>query len=187
VTCRLTQCDRPWQPGAVIFEQDGLFPVDATPEVIPQTLRSHQRRVLPPVPTTARRPRPSHGPDRPRTDTRPPTRDQDARIWAVRDELLKLDPDGQRTGYAIREALDQIYDGQRTGRWDYTQLMKTEKTHVGTLVEIWLQREFTFADGEELDYSIAGVDVDCKWSHNLYDWEIPLEMYSRGDKIALVV
>ena len=31
------------------------------------------------------------------------------------------------------------------------------------------------------------MDVDCKWSLNLYDWEIPQEMYSRGDKIALVV
>lgn len=69
-----------------------------------------------------------------------------------------MDPSGARTGYAIREALDQIYDGQRTGRWDYTQLMKTEKTHVGTLVEIWLQREFGFDDGDELDYLIAGVD-----------------------------
>lgn len=98
-----------------------------------------------------------------------------------------MDPDGVRTGYAIREALDQIYDGQRTGRWDYTQLLKTEKTHVGTLVEIWLQREFDFDDGDDLDYRIAGVDVDCKWSLNLYDWEIPQEMYSRGDKIALVV
>ena len=98
-----------------------------------------------------------------------------------------LDPYGVRTGYAIREALDQIYDGQRTGRWDYTQLLKTEKTHVGTLVEIWLQREFGFSDGDELDYQIAGADVDCKWSLNLYDWEMPQEMYSRGEKIALVV
>ncbi|RQW84066.1 restriction endonuclease [Micromonospora globispora] len=97
-----------------------------------------------------------------------------------------MDPDGVRTGYAIREALDQIYDGQRTGRWDFTQLMKTEKTHIGTLVEIWLQREFGFDDGEELDYRIAGVDVDCKWSLNLYDWEIPQEMHSRGAKLAFV-
>ncbi|MEV0901306.1 NaeI family type II restriction endonuclease [Actinoplanes sp. NPDC049802] len=101
--------------------------------------------------------------------------------------ISKLDPYGDRTGYAIREALDQIYDGQRTGRWDFTQLLKTEKTHIGTLVEIWIQREFEFRDGVELDYSIAGADVDCKWSRNLYEWEIPEEMYSRGNKIALVV
>jgi hypothetical protein len=112
---------------------------------------------------------------------------EDPEIWTVFRELTRLDPGGVRSGYAIREALDQIYDGQRTGRWDYTQLSKTEKTHVGTLVEIWLQREFEFADGEELDFSISGTDVDCKWSLSLYNWEIPEEMYSRGDKIALVL
>jgi hypothetical protein len=134
------------------------------------------------------RPKPFHGPTPSRRSfATPPTRQEDQAIWAVYDELKRLDPHGVRAGYAIREALDQIYDGQRTGRWDYTQLMKTEKTHVGTLVEIWLQREFEFKDGDELDYAIAGTDVDCKWSLNLYDWEIPQEMYSRGDKIALVV
>jgi hypothetical protein len=122
-----------------------------------------------------------------RTGAQPPSIDEDPQLWAVHAELMRLDVAGFRTGYAIREALDQIYDGQRTGRWDYTQLLKTEKTHVGTLVEIWLQREFGFADGDDLDYQIAGSDVDCKWSLNLYDWEIPQEMYNRGDRIALVV
>ncbi|MDR6324698.1 NaeI family type II restriction endonuclease [Actinoplanes couchii] len=117
----------------------------------------------------------------------PPTIEEDPELWAVHKAISRLDPYGDRTGYAIREALDQIYDGQRTGRWDFTQLLKTEKTHIGTLVEIWLQREFEFSDGRELDYNIAGADVDCKWSRNLYEWEIPEEMYSRGDKIALVV
>lgn len=65
--------------------------------------------------------------------------------------------------------------------------MKTEKTHIGTLVELWLQREFAFADSEELDYQIAGYGGDAKWSRDLYEWEIPLEMYTRGDKIAMVV
>lgn len=108
-------------------------------------------------------------------------------MWAVHEQLLGLDPTGVRTAYALRESFDQIYDGQRTGRWEYTQLMKTEKTHLGTLVEIWLQREFEFEDGDELDYSIAGVDVDAKWSRNLYEWEFPLEMYVRGPKLAIVV
>ncbi|KUL31448.1 NaeI family type II restriction endonuclease [Actinoplanes awajinensis] len=167
--------------------QDSLFEDDTASPAVPQTLRVRRSRVLPARPTTAGRPRPTTGPARFRTDARPPNPDEDPEIWAVREAILALDRAGDRMGYAIREALDQIYDGQRTGRWDYTQLHKTEKTHVGTLVEIWLQREFEFADGEELDYRIAGVDVDCKWSLNLYDWEIPQEMYSRGDKIALVI
>jgi hypothetical protein len=171
----------------VSIVQGELFGDDAAPAAVPQTLRVRRSRVLPSRPTTAGRPRPTRGPAPFRTDARPPNLDEDPEIWAVRAAILALDPVGDRMGYAIREALDQIYDGQRTGRWDYTQLHKTEKTHVGTLVEIWLQREFEFADGEELDYRIAGVDVDCKWSLNLYDWEIPQEMYSRGDKIALVI
>lgn len=169
------------------FAQGELFADDAADEALPSTLRVRRGRILPPRPTTAGRPRPATGPSGFRTDARPPTPGEDPELWSVHAALTAIDPDGVRTGYAIREALDQIYDGQRTGRWDYTQLLKTEKTHVGTLVEIWLQREFGFADGEDLDYRIAGVDVDCKWSLNLYDWEIPQEMYSRGDKIALVV
>lgn len=100
---------------------------------------------------------------------------------------MGVDPRGVRLGYTFRDAFDQIYDGQHTGRWDYTQLAKTEKTHIGTIVEIALQREFGFADGDRLDYRIADVDVDCKWSRNLYDWEIPQEMYNAGDGIALLV
>lgn len=164
--------------------QGELFKDEDGP-VVPRVLR--RGRVRPVHPSTSGRPRPSIGPAPFQTQGRPPTRDEDPKIWAVHDAIRALDPDGVRTGYAIREALDQIYDGQRTGRWDYTQLLKTEKTHVGTLVEIELQREFRFDDGLDLDYRIAGVDVDCKWSLNLYAWEIPQEMYSRGDKIALVV
>jgi hypothetical protein len=108
-------------------------------------------------------------------------------LWAVHEQLYSLDPQGARTAAAIRAAFDQIYDGRRTGRWEYTQLMKTEKTHVGTLIEIWMQREFNFLDGSQLDFRIAGAEVDCKWSRNLYEWEIPLEMYTRGDQIALLV
>ncbi|MFF4940868.1 NaeI family type II restriction endonuclease [Micromonospora sp. NPDC000729] len=167
--------------------QGELFEDDPVSAALPRTLRVHRNRVLPVRPSIAGRPRMVTGPAPFRTDARPPSPDEDPEIWAVHAAIRSLDPDGVRTGYAIREALDQIYDGQRTGRWDYTQLLKTEKTHVGTLVEIWLQREFGFDDGQDLDYRIAGVDVDCKWSLNLYDWEIPQEMYSRGDKIALVI
>lgn len=61
---------------------------------------------------------------------------------------MALDPEGSRFAVAIRQALDPVYDGQRAGRWEYSQLMKTEKTHIGTLVEMWFQREFGFEDGD---------------------------------------
>jgi hypothetical protein len=120
------------------------------------------------------------------TATRPPTRDEDPELWRVYDELYAIEA-VEIIPELIRETFDQIYDGQRTGRWDYRQLNKTEKTHVGTLLQINVQKALLVDDGDELDYKIAGVDVDCKWSMTSYGWEIPREMYIRGPRIALVV
>ncbi len=57
----------------------------------------------------------------------------DPELEAVEAELHMLDPTGAQVARVLRDTLDQIYDGQHTGRWDYNQLYKTEKTHVGTL------------------------------------------------------
>jgi hypothetical protein len=86
----------------------------------------------------------------------------------------------------LRETIDQLLDGQHTGRYRWEQLHKTEKTHAGTLVEINLQREFAFEDGRAMDYSIAGVDVDCKFSQSNGGWEIPPEAW-RDAHICLLV
>ena len=53
--------------------------------------------------------------------------------------------------------------------------LQLEKTHAGTLVEIALARTLRLADGMTLDYTIAGADVDCKFSHRLGGWMIPPE------------
>ena len=89
-----------------------------------------------------------------------------------------------RVASVLRDTLDQLYDGQRTGRYRWDQLHKTEKTHCGTLVEINMQREFQFADGKKLDYVIAGVDVDCKYSQKLGGWMIPVE--ARGELCMVI-
>ena len=99
----------------------------------------------------------------------------DRELNAVFSALKVLDPDGQKFSHVLRNTLDQLYDGQRTGRYDWDQLRKTEKTHGGTLVEINLQREFDFKDGNAVDYSIEGVEVDCKFSGKLGGWMIPPE------------
>ena len=99
----------------------------------------------------------------------------DDELQAVIDEILRLDPQGERIAAVLRLTLDQLYNGLYTGRYRWDQLHKTEKTHCGTLVEINLQREFSFADGAEMDYQIAGVDVDCKYSQTLGAWMIPPE------------
>jgi hypothetical protein len=101
----------------------------------------------------------------------------DAEFDSVLAELRRLDPQGLRTAQVLRDTLDQLYDGQRTGRYRVDQLHKTEKTHCGTLVEINLHREFEFGDGETLDYKIAGAEVDCKYSQTLGGWMIPPEAH----------
>jgi hypothetical protein len=99
----------------------------------------------------------------------------DQELKTVAQSILALDPTGERIAMVIRQTLDQLYDGQHTGRYRWDQLHKTEKTHCGTLIEINLHREFQFDDGETMDYEIGGVDVDCKYSQTMGGWMIPNE------------
>ncbi|MEU1674984.1 NaeI family type II restriction endonuclease [Streptomyces roseifaciens] len=109
---------------------------------------------------------------------------EDNELLVVRDYLLELDPTGSEFANVLRNTIDQLLDGENTGRYDWKELHKTEKTHAGTLVEINLQRRFNFADGQDMDYAIRGVDVDCKYSQTLGGWMIPPEAM---DEICLVV
>ncbi|MET9646771.1 NaeI family type II restriction endonuclease [Streptomyces syringium] len=108
----------------------------------------------------------------------------DEELQTVRDHLLGADPQGEAFAAVLRHTIDQLLDGENTGRYDWKQLHKTEKTHAGTLVEINLQRRFDFADGVDMDYRIAGVEVDCKYSQDLGGWMIPPEAMG---EICLVV
>jgi hypothetical protein len=108
----------------------------------------------------------------------------DEELEKVRRHLLALDPKGESFGAVLRHTIDQLLDGENTGRYDWRQLHKTEKTHAGTLVEINLQRKFDFNGGRDMDYEIAGVDVDCKFSQDLGGWMIPPEAMG---EICLVV
>lgn len=94
------------------------------------------------------------------------------------------DPTSERFNRVIRRTYDQLYDGQHTGHFAWTHLLKTEKTHFGTLVEINVQREFRFADGNVLDFLIEGVEVDCKYSQSAGGWMLPPEAVGQ---ICLVI
>jgi hypothetical protein len=108
----------------------------------------------------------------------------DVEINAVAASLYELDASGDRVATVLRDTLDQLYDGQHSGRWSFDQLHKTEKTHMGTLVEINLHREFGFSDGDATDYRIAGIEVDCKFSMTQGSWMLPPESVGH---ICLVV
>ncbi|WP_212997943.1 NaeI family type II restriction endonuclease [Winogradskya consettensis] len=99
----------------------------------------------------------------------------DPELNLVAATLQLLDPHGALTAQVLRETFDQIYDGQRTGRYSIERLAKTERTHIGTLVEINMQRRFGYADGKDLDFAVAGHDVDAKYSMRFGGWMIPIE------------
>lgn len=80
-----------------------------------------------------------------------------------------------RFGTAIRQSFDEVFDGQRTGRYRLDQLSKTEKTYIGTKIEHVVQDEFGLGRGQRMDYLVAGEDVDAKWSMKLGGWMIPTE------------
>lgn len=77
-------------------------------------------------------------------------------------------------GAALRKTLDEVLDGPRTGRWDFDQLEKTEKTYVGTKLEIVLRTALELDRAFPMDLEIEGVPVDIKWSM-LSVWQIPRE------------
>src|SRR5689334_23273072 len=51
----------------------------------------------------------------------PPSRAEDPKLWAVHDEFRRVAGAVELIGEAIRDAFDQAYDGQNSGRWDYRQ------------------------------------------------------------------
>ncbi|MCS0634640.1 NaeI family type II restriction endonuclease [Streptomyces sp. LP05-1] len=108
----------------------------------------------------------------------------DPQVQLVRQYFMTKDPDGSRFAQILRRTIDQLLDGENTGRYDWNDLHKTEKTHAGTLVEINLLREFGLASGDDLDYLIEGIEVDCKFSQTEYGWMIPPEALG---EICLVV
>jgi hypothetical protein len=83
----------------------------------------------------------------------------------------KRRPSAEFFGGIVRQALDEVIDGPRTGRWALEQLSKTEQTYVGTKIEILIKAALELDSGVEQDAIIAGHEVDIKWSKTL-QWMI---------------
>lgn len=84
---------------------------------------------------------------------------------------------------AVRKAIDEVIDGARTGRYRYDQLEPQEKSYIGTRIEIVIRSELQLAHGTKLDTTIAGHEVDIKWSAK-GRWMIPREAV---DELCLVL
>lgn len=78
----------------------------------------------------------------------------------------------------LRKAIDEVIDTRRTGRFLIEQTEKTEKTYLGTKVEILLRAWLRFPKGSVLDMSIKGTECDIK-NTMYYNWSIPKENVGR--------
>lgn len=103
----------------------------------------------------------------------------DQEVLANMEELLLASASGRdrlRTSLAalFRQAIDEVIDTPRTRRRLIGDLEKTEKTYIGTKVEILFRNFLRLPKGNRLDLLMGGRDVDVKFTiHN--NWTIPLE------------
>lgn len=88
--------------------------------------------------------------------------------------FLKMHGFELQAAKTLRRALDEVIDGMRTGRWSVRSLEKTEKTYIGTKVEILFKFDFELPRGKKLDIRVEDTDVDIKCTV-LKDWMIPKE------------
>lgn len=104
----------------------------------------------------------------------PDVSSDDAQLRSVVEFFLQKNGFENQAAKTLRKALDEVIDGMRTGRWSVDSLEKTEKTYIGTKVEILFKFDFEIPDGEKLDMRIEGAEVDIKCTV-LRDWMIPQE------------
>lgn len=76
----------------------------------------------------------------------------------------------------IRKAIDEVIDAPRTNRFTLAETEKTEKTYLGTKIEILLRAYLNIPKGEILDLAIAGVETDIKNTMG-GNWTIPMEAF----------
>jgi len=79
-------------------------------------------------------------------------------------------------GEVLKESFDTVINGPKTGRWDIDSLEKTEKTYIGTRVEIMFRSALDIERGQLLDYKIGEYEVDMKFSLS-ENWMIPREAF----------
>ncbi|MBM3783297.1 MAG: hypothetical protein FJW30_03000 [Acidobacteria bacterium] len=74
----------------------------------------------------------------------------------------------------LRAEIDRVIDSHHTGRYFLRELEKTEKTYLGTRVEIALRHFLGLSKGEKLDLRIGEREVDIKNTVRS-NWSIPPE------------
>jgi len=77
----------------------------------------------------------------------------------------------------IRQAIDEVIDTPRTNRFTLDEIEKTEKTYIGTKIEILFRNHMSLPKGAILDVCIDGIETDIKYTIGS-NWTIPQEAMS---------
>ncbi len=104
------------------------------------------------------------------------------RLPSVASLLWSADPHGMRLARALRSAIDDLLDGPSTGRLSWGELHKSERRNAAGVVEICLQREFGFPDGDGPCFSVGGANTVCAFSTSEGPWMTPPD---KGNVIVL--
>jgi hypothetical protein len=83
-----------------------------------------------------------------------------------------------RVASMIRQAIDEVIDTPRTNRFTLSETEKTEKTYLGTKIEILFRALLGLPKGRILDLSVRGAEVDIKNTIGSA-WAIPMEAVGR--------
>jgi len=87
---------------------------------------------------------------------------------------------GLLIGRILRRSIDRVVQTPKTNRLFYEDLESTEKTYIGTCVEIDLRSELKLPKGPHMDLLVAGQDTDVKCSRLFGGWMIPEEAYGKA-------
>jgi hypothetical protein len=83
-------------------------------------------------------------------------------------------------GVIIRDSIDRVVQTPKSGRRFYDDLEPTEKTYIGSCVEIDLRSKLQLGRGPKMDLLVAGHDTDVKFSRLFGGWMIPEEAYGKA-------
>ena len=100
--------------------------------------------------------------------------DNDAGLEAVYAFFAAVPNCEETFARAIRQAIDEVIDGPWTGRFLFSELEKTEKTYIGTRIEIVVRAALGLERRGKLDTVVEGHELDVKWSAS-NSWMIPTE------------
>ncbi|KGF67685.1 hypothetical protein LL06_20900 [Hoeflea sp. BAL378] len=105
-----------------------------------------------------------------------------ALLFAIEQALLTaaggLDAFTEMVAILFRQAFDEVIDAPRTNRFTLAEIEKTEKTYIGTKVEILLRNFLKLPKGKVLDLFVNDTEVDIKMT-TARDWMIPKESIGR--------